>query len=133
MDEEAESIKMYTQLSEASAMYQQGRAELLKPPELQIALNWRESQKPTPSWGVQYNPAFERAMVFLSTSEEEYNWGEERKVFVQKRRLFLNRAIAIGMAAVVAILAIVFFTNRNKPAEDQETDQLANQELSSAY
>ncbi|MCK4748826.1 MAG: WD40 repeat domain-containing protein, partial [Bacteroidales bacterium] len=130
VDEEAESIKMYTQLSEASAKYQQGRAELLKLPELQIALNWRESQKPTPSWGVQYNPAFERAMVFLSTSEEEYNWGEERKVLVQKRRLFLNRAIAIGMAALVAILAVVFFTNRNKPAEDPESDQLANQDLS---
>jgi WD40 repeat protein len=130
VDEEAESIKMYTQLSEASAMYQQGRAELLRPPELQIALNWRDSQKPTPSWGVQYNPAFERAMVFLSTSEEEFSWGEERKVLVQKRRLFLNRAIAIGMAALVTILAIVFFTNRNKPVEDPETDQLATQDLS---
>ena len=129
VDEEAESIKMYTMLSEASAMYQQGRAELLRPPELQIALNWRDSQKPTPSWGVQYNPAFERAMVFLNTSEEEYNWEETRKVLVQKRRLFINRAIAITMGALVVVLAVVFLTTRNRPPAEPQTDQVAEQEL----
>jgi WD40 repeat protein len=128
VDEEAESIRMYLKLSEASALYQQGRAELWKPPELQYALNWRNTQNPTPAWGVQYNPAFERAMVFLSTSEEEYLWEEERKVFLQRRRLILNRAIAIFMGVLVVVLAVVFFTNRNKPAIPEQPEQVVEQD-----
>jgi len=127
VDEEAESIKMYIRLSEASALYQQGRTELLKPPDLQMALKWRETQQPTPAWGIQYNPAFERAMVFLSTSEEEYLWQEERKMILQRRRLIINRSIAILMGVVVVVLAVIFFGSRNRSAETDQ-DHPAEQE-----
>ena len=132
VDEEAESIRMYMRLSEASALYQQGRTELLKPPELQVALNWRETQKPNPAWGVQFNPAFERAMVFLSTSEEEYLWEEERKVIRQRRRLMLNRAIAISMGVLVVVLAVVFLNTRNRTVPTGQTDPPARQDDLSA-
>ena len=128
VDEESESIKMYIRLSEASALYQQGRTELLKPPELQIALRWRETQQPTPAWGIQYNPAFERAMVFLNTSEEEYLWQEERKMVLQRRRLIINRSIAILMGVLVIVLAVIFIGTRNQPAGEDEPDQAAGEE-----
>ncbi|MEN8229265.1 MAG: hypothetical protein ABFS38_13990 [Bacteroidota bacterium] len=128
VDEESDSINMYLRLSEASALYQQGRTELWKPPELQIALNWRDSQNPTPAWGVQYNPAFERAMVFLTTSEEDYLWDEERKVILQRRRLLLNRAIAVFMGAVVIVLAVVFFSVRNRPPKTEQPEPMAAQD-----
>jgi WD40 repeat protein len=128
IEEEYESIQIYLKLSEASEMYQKGRTELWKHPELQQALDWRRTQKPTPSWGIQYNPAFERAMVFLSTSEEEYLWEEERKVLIQKRRIVLNRVIAIGMSLVVVILALVFFVGRNRPVNTESGSQKAGQE-----
>ena len=124
VDEEHASIGMYLKLSHASALYQQGRTELWKNPELQIAVKWRESQKPTPAWGVQYNPAFERAMVFLSTSEEELQWEEERKLIMQKRRLMLNRFIAIFMGIIVVVLGTVFIYTRLRPPEvAQESSQ----------
>jgi len=129
VNEEAESIKMYLKLSEASALYQQGRTELWRPPELQDALNWKNSQNPTPAWGVQYNSAFERAMVFLSTSEEEYKWNEERKIIKQRRRLLMNRGIAIMTGVLLVVLAIVFFGSKN---DSSSTDQMepANQTYS---
>jgi hypothetical protein len=127
VDEEADSIHMYMKLSEASALYQQGRTELWKPPELQQAIIWKNTQKPSPAWGVQYNPAFERAMVFLNTSEEEYAWEQERKIILQKRKLIMNRAITIFMGVLVVVLALVFFTGRNRAPEEQ-TDQVAEQE-----
>ena len=130
VDEEADSINMYLRLSEASALYQQGRTELWKPPELQVALNWRDSQNPTPAWGVQYNPAFERAMVFLTTSEEEYLWDEERKVILQRRRLILNRAIAVFMGALVVVLTVVFFGTRNRTPDAGEANQMTDQDYS---
>ncbi len=126
--EEYESIMMYLKLSDASAKYQQGRTELLKHPELQIALNWREAQKPTPAWGVQYNPAFERAMVFLSTSEEELQWEEERKVMQQKRRLVVNRSIAIFMGVLVLALGAIFIVTRVRPEPLAQTDQQVQDE-----
>jgi WD40 repeat protein len=119
VEEESESIQIYLRLSKASEMYQQGRTELWKHPELQQALDWRETQKPTPSWGIQFNPAFERAMVFLSTSEEEYLWEEERKILLQRRKLIINRSITIGMSVVVVVLAVVFFLGRNRPVTPQ--------------
>jgi hypothetical protein len=133
VDEEAESRKMYLKLSDASALYQQGRTELWKPPELMVALTWRETQKPTPAWGVQYNPAYERAMVFLSTSEEEYQWEEERKVVKHRRRLIMNRSIAVFMAVLVIVLGIVFVGTRNRVPAEEETDQSADQELAYDY
>ncbi|MCK5136024.1 MAG: hypothetical protein KAR19_09585 [Bacteroidales bacterium] len=128
VDEEAESLKMYLRLSEASALYQQGRTELWKPPELQLAQKWRDIQKPTPAWGVQYNPAFERAMVFLSTSQEEYQWEEERKVILQRRRLIMNRSIAIFMGVLVVVLAVIFIGTRNRLGTTEQPVQLSDQE-----
>lgn len=124
VNEEYESIMMYLKLSDASAKYQQGRTELWSNPELQMALNWRDAQKPTPAWGVQYNPAFERAMVFLSTSEEELQWEEERKVMQQKRRLVLNRSVAIFMGVLVLVLGGVFIVTRGRPEPVAQTDQV---------
>ena len=73
VEEEAASARMYLRLSEASAMYQQGKTGLWKPPDLQLAINWREQYKPTLAWAERYNPAFERAMVYLRTSERKYH------------------------------------------------------------
>ncbi len=128
VEEEAQSVQMYLKLSDASALYQQGRTELWKPPELQMALKWRESQKPTPAWGVQYNPAFERAMVFLSTSEEEYQWQEERSLILQRRRLIFNRAIAVFMGVVLVAVALIFFLTRD-PTGGAADHQDAAQDL----
>ncbi len=128
VDEEAESIIMYLKLSEASALYQQGRTELWKPPELQQAIIWKNTQKPSPAWGVQYNPAFERAMVFLNTSEEEYAWEQERKIILQKRKLIMNRAITIFLGVLVVVLALVFFTGRNRNPETLQAEQTMEQE-----
>jgi WD40 repeat protein len=130
VNEEAESIKMYLKLSEASALYQQGRTELWRPPELQAALNWKNSQNPTPAWGVQYNSAFERAMVFLTTSEEEYKWNEERKIIKQRRRLLMNRGIAILTGVLLVVLAIVFFGSKKDSNLTDQMDPAVNQSYS---
>ena len=96
---------MYLRLSEASAMYQQGKTGLWKPPDLQLALNWREQLKPTLAWAERYNPAFERAMVYLRTSERKYIEEEANKLRLQKKRVRKISIIASGLG-LIAILAI---------------------------
>ncbi len=87
---------MYLRLSEASAMYQQGKTGLWKPPDLQLAINWREQHRPTLAWAERYNPAFERAMVYLRTSERKYIEEEANKLRLQKKRIRKIRIIASG-------------------------------------
>jgi WD40 repeat protein len=110
VDEEASSVQMYLRLSEASAMYQQGRTTLWRPPDLQLAINWRDQQKPTLQWAERYDPAFERAMVYLRTSEKEFQAEEENKIRLQKRQIKRARIIAIilGTAAIISVGFMLF-------------------------
>lgn len=124
---EAESVQMYMRLSEASALYQQGKAGLLKQPDLQAALTWREQNKPTLDWAEKYDPAFERAMVFLRTSEKAFIDSEERAR--RQSRLQMKRAKTISttvgslalLMIVIMIISIVSkwsSDNRRKEAEE---------------
>ena len=129
VDEEDESIRMYLKLSKASAAYQQGKGKLLLAAELQKAIDWKKSQKPAPAWGIQFDPAFERAMVYLSTSEEEYIWNEKRKIILERRKRILNRSLVVGSIVVVAAVALIFLISRNSPVETDQQVQTHIQEM----
>jgi hypothetical protein len=124
VDNEAASVQMYLRLSEASAMYQQGKTSLLRPPDLQLGINWREQQKPTLAWAQRYEPAFERAMVYLRTSEKEYLDEEERKIHLQKRHIRRTKIVAmiLGVAAIISG-GFMLFAFVQKIAADKATVQ----------
>jgi WD40 repeat protein len=122
VDDEAASVQMYLRLSEASAMYQQGKTSLWRPPDLQLAINWRDQHKPTLTWAQRYNPAFERAMVYLRTSEKEYLEEEENKIRLQKRQMKRTKIVA-GILGVAAVLSMGFmlFAFVQKIQADRQT------------
>jgi energy-coupling factor transporter ATP-binding protein EcfA2 len=105
VDEESNAVKMYIRLAESADLYSQGKANLWGPPDLQLALNWRDKQKPCLAWAIRHHPAFERTMVYLRTSEEEYIAEEENKIRLHKRALRRSRIVALilGTAGMVAI------------------------------
>ena len=110
VDDEAASVQMYMRLSEASAMYQQGKTILWRPPDLQLAINWRNQHKPTLAWAQRYDPAFERAMSYLRTSEKEFLDEEESKIRLQKRQIRRTKIVAIilGTAAFISVAFMLF-------------------------
>jgi WD40 repeat protein len=122
VDDEASSVQMYLRLSEASAMYQQGKTSLWRPPDLQLAINWRDQHKPTLTWALRYNPAFERAMVYLRTSEKEYLEEEENKIRLQKRQMKRTKIVAtiLGVAAIIS-MGFMLFAFVQKIAADRQT------------
>jgi WD40 repeat protein len=122
VDDEAASVQMYLRLSEASAMYQQGKTSLWRPPDLQLAINWRDQHKPTLTWAQRYNPAFERAMVYLRTSEKEYIEEEENKIRLQKRQMKRTKIVAsiLGVAAIIS-MGFMLFAFVQKIAADRQT------------
>ena len=107
LDEESKSADMYLKLAEAAERYQLGRAGLWKMPDLQLALNWQEENKPTIVWGQRYNIAFERTMVFLETSTRAYQTEQRNKEFLEKRAIKRARVMALILAA--AALISLFF------------------------
>lgn len=117
VDEEDESIRMYLKISRASASYQQDKGALLVADELQQAIDWKREQKPTPAWGIQFDPAYERAMVFLNTSEEEYLWSEKRKIILQRRKRILNRSFIVGGIVIAAAVTLIIFISQNRNLE----------------
>ncbi|HYW94559.1 MAG TPA: hypothetical protein VE870_03120 [Bacteroidales bacterium] len=108
-DNEYESVQMYLNLAEAAGLYQVGKAELWRPPELETALEWYRINKPNLAWAERHNPAFERTMVFLTTSEREYAIEEEDLFQEERRKRVLNRILA-GILGVAAVIAIVIFS-----------------------
>jgi WD40 repeat protein len=122
VEEEAQAVQMYNRLSEASALFQVGKTGLWRPPDLQLALNWRMKQQPTLTWAERYNPAFERAMVFLETSEKEFIAEEQNKIRLQRRQLRRTRvfAMVLGTAAIISIgLMLWSFVLRDQAVKAQ--------------
>ncbi len=123
VEEEAQAVQMYSRLSEASALYQVGKTGLWRPPDLQLALNWRKKQQPSLTWAERYNPAFERAMVFLETSEKEFIAEEQNKIRLQRRQLKRTRtfAMVLGTAAIISIAIMLYaFVLRERAVKAQQ-------------
>ncbi|MEM7296737.1 MAG: High-affnity carbon uptake protein Hat/HatR [Bacteroidota bacterium] len=128
LDEESRSAEMYLKLAESAERFQLGRAGLWKMPDLQLALNWQEENKPTLVWGQRYDPAFERTMVFLETSKKAYETEQRNKELLQKRALRRSRmfALIMGLAAMVCIFFVVFSFIKMTEADRQKARAEAN-------
>lgn len=139
VDEEAAAVQMYLRLTEASEMYMEGRTGLWRPPDLQLALNWRDESRPNVAWAERINPAFERALVYLNTSEKEYLAEEENKLRMQRRQLKRSRimALVLGSAAIISLGFMILFFMQQMQAEAErqyalEQEKLATEEAQNA-
>ncbi|HAZ02032.1 MAG TPA: hypothetical protein DCY97_07630 [Marinilabiliales bacterium] len=137
--EEYEAVQMYKRLAESAEKYQQGETGLWRPPDLMLAINWREKQKPTLTWAKRHNPAFERTMVYLETSHREYQLEEENKVKQQKRALLRTRifAIVLGTASIISLFFMINSFLAKQDAEKQkikaeQQTEIATQERTKA-
>ncbi len=132
VEDEASAVKMYRRLAESAELFSEGKSNLWGPPDLQLALAWRENQKPNLPWAARYHPAYERTMVYLRTSEEEYIAEEENKVRLQKRALRRSRIVALilGTAGMISIgLGILALIQRQDAIKESnranEQEQIA--------
>ncbi len=80
---EAQSARICRRLSESAALYAKGDTNLLGPPELQVALAWRDREQPNRAWAERYGMDFDATMAFLDTSRVAF---ETNQVAEQARR-----------------------------------------------
>lgn len=135
VEEEALAVQMYLRLSEAAALYQEGKVGLWRPPDLQLAINWRKEKRPTLTWAKRFSPAFERAMIYLETSEKAHIDEEENKIRLQKKALRRSKvfAIVLGTAAIISLGFMVYAitmqaeSNKQRIIADQQRVEAESQ------
>ncbi len=139
VDEEARSAQLYLRLSKAATQYQEGTAGLWRDPELQVALNWRDRQKPTALWAQRYDLAFERSLLFLEYSERERDLALASRELQRLGELRKVRwlAVILGSAALLILLfgifAVVWQSQAKASANKaEEQAQLALQKANEA-
>jgi energy-coupling factor transporter ATP-binding protein EcfA2 len=118
-DEESRSAQLYVRLAHAAALHEQGVAALWRDPELQLALAWRATEKPTETWAARYDPSFARAMAFLEASRRERDRDARER---ERRRRAL---IAILVTATVIVTAFGVYAWRQKK-EAEASAQVAD-------
>ena len=67
-EEEARSASNFRRLAETAELRSAGKANLLRDPELQLALDWQAHERPNEAWAAQYRPDLGPAMQFLRES-----------------------------------------------------------------
>jgi energy-coupling factor transporter ATP-binding protein EcfA2 len=93
VEDEHQSARQYRKLADGSVECAQKRGELLTGPALQIALDWRDRQKPNKEWAERYGSEFDNAMAFLDESKEAREAAiaererRQREMLDQKQRL----------------------------------------------
>ncbi|HZF08946.1 MAG TPA: AAA family ATPase [Thermoanaerobaculia bacterium] len=121
VDEEARSAEAYRRLSRAAAQHQEGAAGLLRGPELQLALAWREENRPNALWAEHYDPAYERAMLYLEQSRRERDRWVEKRELERRRQLWRTRwlAVVLGTAALLTLLFGLYALSQKVEAENK--------------
>jgi WD40 repeat protein len=135
VEEETQSAEIYLRLSEAAALYHEGKSDLWTGPELQLTLNWKGETKLNDIWANRYDPSYERAFLFLDYSKDAYQTTLEqkekrRKAVLKRTRLF---AAILGIAFLISILFLIFAVDQHQKARQSaevavEQKNIAEQE-----
>lgn len=107
--EEEQSAEIYIRLAQAAALHEEGKVGLLRDPELMLALNWWDENKPNKVWAERYDSSFYRATRFLVASKKQKDFEIKEKERQQKVKIRIA-TIATAIFAVLFIAAI-FFAN----------------------
>ncbi len=135
-DEERAAAGFYARLSQAAQWHAQGAAGLWRNPELQLALQWREENRPTAGWAARYDDRFEQTMRFLDDSRAA--WETARQAEERARKQTLRRTqyaagvLATMLVAAVALAVVARRESRRAEANLQLARTAVDESLSSA-
>ena len=100
-DVEARSAQTYRRLAETAELYAKSQASLWRDPDLQVALDWREKERPNAIWANRYHAGFAQAMKFLDASVA-HREEEARTHAAQQQEQETQRQRALEQAQALA-------------------------------
>jgi hypothetical protein len=117
--EEENSAELYLRLAKDAALYEEGKAGLWRDPQLMLALKWFETGKPSKAWARRYDPSFERAMRFLTSSKKQQEREIKEKERQQKAKIRFSRVVT-AVFAILGSISIFFALSAYKSKNDSE-------------
>ncbi len=107
VEEEVNSVKLYQRLADDAERFQKEQTGHWTNPDLEIALDWRNKQKPTKAWGTRYHPTFDRTMWFLQSSKEAHDQlitnQEQKRQRDRRRAAFVFRLILAALVFAIIL------------------------------
>lgn len=107
-EQEAESAETYRRLEKTARLWKQGRAALWDTPDLEIALDWQNKEKPTAEWTRRYGENFDLAIEFLDTSAQAQKEKRRKEVTFKYIKQLLAVAL-IGLFITAGLAAWAFW------------------------
>lgn len=123
-EKEAEFAKIYRRLEDTARLWEKRQAALLRTPELEIALKWRNEEQPNAHWAHRYGQHFDLAMRFLLESEQEQERESQEKEIAHQQKLKSARKTVVRavFGLVIAIgFAVWAFVERHNALEQKQT------------
>ena len=144
VDEEAQSAKIYRRLADTATLYKEDKAGLYRDPDLQIAISWREANRPNKTWADRYYSGFDGAMAFLDKSHDEAVREEREREEARQREVAQAKALAkararsatifkfacvgVTILAITAVLAMIE-ARKSRDEADRQIINLAKRSI----
>jgi regulator of protease activity HflC (stomatin/prohibitin superfamily)/energy-coupling factor transporter ATP-binding protein EcfA2 len=122
ISEEIETAQAYRRLADTAKLHYEGKAALIRDPELSIAVNWKNKAivddnkyGENPAWAQRYSDNFDQVIEFIEKSENQKKTEEIARATTNRKRFFrIWIAIPLGLGIlglgiyVIGILAFPF-------------------------
>lgn len=103
---ERDAETLYRRLSDAARLHAAGQSGYLRPPDLDVFMQWWESFKPQPSWASQFNTQYRPTEAYLRESHQKHIEDTDRRERERKEELKQARKrVLIGV--VVAVISVM--------------------------
>ncbi len=99
---ERQAANRYQRLRQTALLWAQGNANLLRTPELDTALLWRDRQAPTAAWAERYGGDFDLVMRFLDESVKH----QKAEIARDKKIRARNLALLFGLLVVLPLTSL---------------------------
>jgi hypothetical protein len=121
---EREAETLYRRLSDAARLHTAGQSGYLRPPDLDVFLQWWDSFKPQPSWAAQFNTQYRPTEAYLRESQVRHLEETERKE--RERREELKKArkrVLVGIiVAIVSVMLAAWAMTEQYKADNARKD-----------
>ena len=132
VDVESKSAQLYRRVADSAERNSAGREGPWRDPQLQLALDERETAAWNKSWAERYRGNFDQAMAFLDLSRGERDRESRLKQKQQRRMRTLTVALFVISALFLAVPAYLLRYAAGVRKQAHETNSMANELLNRA-
>jgi len=128
IEDEKLAFQNYCEYALQAQKYSIGEISLLNSPELEMAINWRNSNSVDENWAKKYSLNFSKTINYINKSEIFFNRNKEKEEQRIKRKRRITRNIIIGFSCLTIIIAIIGFNAYLSEQKAKEQSEIAAKE-----